>query len=77
MRSAQRALQRERQKHEEAQEEDEVETVVSPERELGPSEVDSDAGEEDDDTCYLGNGDVEQPEPHLPVVPSVSVIPMV
>lgn len=77
LRSAQRALQRERQKREEAQEEDEVEAAVSPERELGgPSALVNDKEEEYGDAGGL-DGDVEEPEPHPPVMPSVGVIPTV
>ncbi|KAF8501359.1 hypothetical protein JB92DRAFT_3124063 [Gautieria morchelliformis] len=48
LRSAQRA-QLERQRYEEQEEEDEVEAVVSPERELGPFELSSDEEEYDDE----------------------------
>ena len=61
LRLAQRALERER--YEEEQEEDEVEAVVSPERELGPLELSSDEDEHDDEE--------EHEEQDQPVIPSV------
>jgi hypothetical protein len=72
LRSAQRALQREREKLEEAREEDEVEAVVSPERELGPFEIDGDEEEQEEEG--MGDGDEDQEEesePLPPVIPSV------
>jgi hypothetical protein len=54
LRSAQRA-QLERERYEEQQEEDEVEAVVSPERDLGPFELSN--GESDDE-----NEEADQPD---------------
>lgn len=61
LRLAQRALERER--YEEQQEEDEVEAVVSPERELGPLEFSDDESEDDD------KEDLEELD--RPAIPSV------